>query len=232
MDVGAAFTYFKRDEHWINKFLIGSLLIISIIGMFPVMGWFLEIIRRVSEDDNADELPDWDDIGTYALNGLKMYGISLIWSIPMLIFILPFSFLSFVPIFISPENEQLFETVIIITSMANFCMFPIIMVYSFGLQLLTYPMYGILATTGSFTEALNPANAFKIVRTNLVDYIIFILLTFGLGYLLLPAYLLCITIFPAMLYLYTIMANLAGQAYRRAQEKLESQTPAIADQSV
>ena len=232
MDVGAAFTYFKRDEQWVNKFLIGSLLIISIVCMIPVMGWFLEIIRRVSEDDHADQLPDWDDIGTYALNGLKMYGISLIWGIPMLIFILPFSLLSFVPLFVSPENEQVVESFLIVTSMANICILPITMAYSLGLQLLTYPMYGILATRGSFLEALNPVNAFKVVRANLVDYIIFILLTFGLGYLILPAYLLCITIFPAMLYLYTVMGNLAGQAYKRAQEKRENQPPALAEQSV
>ncbi len=232
MDVGAAFTYFKRDEQWVNKFLIGSLLIISVIGIFPVLGWFLEIIRRVSEDDNTDQLPDWDNIGTYTLNGLKMYAVTLIWGLPMLIFIIPLSLSSFIPLFISSDSEQLLETFIIISSLANFCMFPFILAYSLGLQLLTYPMYGVLATTGSFTEALNPANAFKIVRANFVDYIIFILLTFGLGYLLFPAYLLCITIFPAMLYLYTIMGNLAGQAYKRAEEKLADQPPALTEQSV
>ena len=232
MDVGAAFTYFKRDEQWVNKFLIGSLLIISIIGIIPVMGWFLEIIRRVSKNENVDELPDWDDIGTYAINGLKLYGVTLIWSIPVLIFILPLSLFNLVPVFFSPDNEGTFEAMLMFTSMANLCISPIIMIFSFGMQLIIYPMYGILATSGSFLKALNPANALKVVRANPIDYVILILLTFGLGYLILPAYILCITIFPAMLYLYTIMGNIAGQAYKRGLQKLESQTPSLAEQSV
>ena len=67
MDVGAAFTYFKRDEQWVNKFLIGSLLIISIIGIIPVMGWFLEIIRRqpvVFSGDECFEKPPGPAAGT------------------------------------------------------------------------------------------------------------------------------------------------------------------------
>jgi hypothetical protein len=232
MDVGAAFTYFKRDEQWVNKFLIGSLLLLTIIGIFPVMGWLLEIIRRVSEDDECDTLPEWENFGAYALAGLKLYGVALIWSIPILILALPLSLFSLAPVFISPDNEEAFASMLMLMSMANLCVAPITMILSLGMQLITYPMYGILATTGSFLEALNPVNAFKVMRANPLYYVILILITFGLGYLILPAYLLCITIFPAMIYLYTILGNLTGQAYKRALENMQNQATPPAEPSV
>ncbi len=48
MDFGKAFTYAFEDQDWLKKLGIGGLLLlIPIFGILAVMGWTVEITRRV-----------------------------------------------------------------------------------------------------------------------------------------------------------------------------------------
>lgn len=229
MDINRAFTYFKEDEEWVNKFLIGSILFLTIIGSIPAMGWLIEIMRRKLHDENA-KLPDWADFGKYTIDGLKMILLGLVWTSPLILLsCLQFALISGVIIFFagSEMDDQSYFALIQGINLLSLCSYPIIFIYSLGVGILYYPAYGIFAETNSLQQAIDPRNAFRALRANLGDYIVIIAIGYGIGFLAPLGLLLCIVgIFPLYIYFYTILGDLAAAAYNRAKTNLAEQTAA------
>ena len=78
-----------RDPEWKNKLLIASALVLagSFIPLVPlifVYGYGAEIMRRVIVSGEEPGLPVWEDWGRLALDGLKWWGVSLIYALPAL----------------------------------------------------------------------------------------------------------------------------------------------------
>ena len=73
MDFGKAFSYVFDDEDWIKKIGIGALLsLIPIVGWFVILGWGVEITKRVI-NKNPEILPDWSDFGGYLTRGFLAF---------------------------------------------------------------------------------------------------------------------------------------------------------------
>jgi hypothetical protein len=81
-----------------------TLLGVFLLPMFFVLGYGLEVIRRVSDGDVA-EPPAWEDWGTLFVDGLKVFVITVVYSlIPAAIF--AFAVFSwFVPVVVSNGSE-------------------------------------------------------------------------------------------------------------------------------
>jgi len=85
MEFGRAFTYAFEDTDWLKKVGIAALVfLIPIVGGIIVMGWALEITRRVINDD-PQPLPDWSDFGGYLGKGFKAFVVSLVYALPVLL---------------------------------------------------------------------------------------------------------------------------------------------------
>lgn len=85
VDARLALTYVFSDRHWVRKILIGALLALGpifIVGVFFLIGYLVEIVRRVS--DGSDEpLPDWGGkFGIYLKQGFPAAWGVLIWLVP------------------------------------------------------------------------------------------------------------------------------------------------------
>ncbi len=52
LDFTSPFTFLFRDKNWLKKFILASLLTYTVIGADPVMGWMLEITRRVGNGES------------------------------------------------------------------------------------------------------------------------------------------------------------------------------------
>ncbi|HEX3071230.1 MAG TPA: DUF4013 domain-containing protein [Thermoanaerobaculia bacterium] len=65
---------------------------IFIIGAFFIYGYLARLVRNVIAGD-AHPLPEWDDLGEYFSEGLRMFGVALVYMLPfiflMFIFIVP-----------------------------------------------------------------------------------------------------------------------------------------------
>ena len=84
MDIGSSFSYMFKDEGWVKKILIGG-----VVGAIPIvnwaaMGYMIQIIRNV-RDGQALPLPEWDEFGKYFMDGLWLFLILLVWSIPIIV---------------------------------------------------------------------------------------------------------------------------------------------------
>lgn len=215
MDFGAAFSFVTADEDWVKKLAIASA--IALVGiltfglaLIPLAGYGLAITRRVSEGTEP-VLPEWTNFGELIMDGLKMVGISIIWSLPIIIISACLAGAS--ALFASEDTG----TVSAVISIVSAC---ISLPYSLLLALLLPASYGHLAYTDEFGAALNPANAFKILRANVGAYVIVALVYMFLVPIItsIGALICVVGMFPAIAYTMALMGHLMGQAYKGAQE--------------
>jgi hypothetical protein len=88
MDFGKAFSYPFEDSEWARKLLIPALIaIIPIVGQIFLLGWSLDITRKVIRQDQKP-LADLD-FGRQIVDGLKAVLVGLVYSIPIWVLELP-----------------------------------------------------------------------------------------------------------------------------------------------
>jgi hypothetical protein len=134
-----------------------------------------------------------------------------VWAIPLMLVIGCFSTLAAVA-----ANQDQGATLSSIAGILNACVsFP----YGIIVGILLPASIGEIADHGQLGQALNPANAFKLVRANLGGYIIVWLLA-GIASSILSTVgiLICVIgVFPAIAYASALTGHLYGQAYKVAQ---------------
>jgi hypothetical protein len=210
MDFGIAFSFAFQDEEWLKKIAIGAVLALTGIGVIPIFGWMMEIIRRAKVGDYS--LPDWSDFGKLIMDGLKAMLIILIWMIPVAIISGCITGGSILSSDSSSDASQFLGWGLV--ALSSCLIIPLGLIVT----LLMPPMISILADTDKFGEALNPVNSWKLFRKNIGGYLLVILVqAFGYPILVGIGSIACgIGAFPAMAYAYSIIGNLYGQAHAKA----------------
>jgi hypothetical protein len=223
MDIAAALSFVTQDKDWIKKILIGAVLVLTGIGMIPVLGWTLEITRRVIRGD-AEPLPEWTDFGKFIVDGLKLIVAAFVW-------ILPYAILSAClgGIGTALANSGSQSDASTASTVLSVCLGIIALPYFIVYGLLLPGMAGTLAEKGSLGSALNPANAFKLVRANIGGYVIaFLVGDIIISVATFVGALVClIGLFPATAYAYAVLGHLYGQAHRKAREMVPMDAPSM-----
>src|SRR3990172_6927206 len=164
MDFGLAFSFPFQDQQWIKKLLITAVLIlVPIIGWIAVLGWSLEVARRVIRQ-HPEPLPDWSEFGALLGLGFKGFIIGIVLSIPVWVIILPPVAIS---VFAADSQDLL--------SIVSTCAGCLILIYSIMLAFATPAAYGELAYTDQIGAALNPGRILQLVRAAPSGYLIAIL---------------------------------------------------------
>src|SRR2546428_7372993 len=79
------FTFVFDDPRWVTKILLGGLFFLAsfvIIGIFFVYGYCARLVRNVINGVQYP-LPEWDDLGEYFTEGLKLFVVGLLYAIPI-----------------------------------------------------------------------------------------------------------------------------------------------------
>ena len=85
MEFGRAFTYAFEDSDWLKKIGIAALVsLIPLIGLITLLGWALEITRRVIHRE-AELLPAWDNFGDFVSNGFKAFLVGFVYALPIIL---------------------------------------------------------------------------------------------------------------------------------------------------
>ncbi|MGB8253230.1 MAG: DUF4013 domain-containing protein [Anaerolineaceae bacterium] len=250
------FKYPFTDPRWFQKMLVGALLVLAsmIIWVIPsvfVTGYLSRISRRIISGDGQAALPEWDDWGKLFVDGIKLVGVSIIYSIPLLISILATYAMMFIPY------------IGMLSSMSDWSGhgmnngFP----SSFFLIFLMYPMMGVgilislvtavflppalmhVIARDSFSAGFHFSDWWKVFRANLGGFMIANLITLAnLTVLYLVTYILMMTIILGCLsplvtiatsiYLGALTFTLYAQAYRTGQDKLTVMSSMIKTRNV
>lgn len=86
-DFARPFTFVFDDPEWVSKVLIGGLFVLAsflIIGIFFLFGYMARLTRNVIAGA-PQPLPAWDDLGEYFGEGLRLFGVGLVYTLPILI---------------------------------------------------------------------------------------------------------------------------------------------------
>jgi hypothetical protein len=91
--------YMFKDANWLSKILVGALVSLVPILNFAAYGYAVQTTRNI-RDDEAEPLPGWSgSIGKFFGEGLKLFVIGLLYSIPLWILSL-----ILIPIFTSDNS--------------------------------------------------------------------------------------------------------------------------------
>jgi hypothetical protein len=208
MDFGQAFTFVFDDEDWIKKIGLGGLLsLIPIIGWLIVLGWGVEITKRVINKD-PEILPDWSDFGGYLMRGFLVFLVVFVYMLPVTIF-------SGCSGGLTALADSYGEDAIITAAWAiTSCISCVIFLYSIATYLILPAAIGKYAITDELGEAFKLNEIFSMVRENLGTYGMVLLgglvasLVSGLGVIA------CVIgVLFTMVYAMAINGHLWGQAY-------------------
>lgn len=81
------FTFTFEDPNWASKVLMGGLFVLAsfvIIGTFFIAGYTARLVRNVVAGERFP-LPEWDDLGEYFGEGLRLFFIGFIYSLPVFV---------------------------------------------------------------------------------------------------------------------------------------------------
>lgn len=81
------FAFVFEDPNWVRKVLVGGLFYLAafvLVGLFFLAGYCARLIRNVVNGVQYP-LPEWDDLGDYFSEGLKLAGVSIVYVLPIII---------------------------------------------------------------------------------------------------------------------------------------------------
>ncbi len=158
MDIGRSLSFAFEDKKWVEKILIGGIVVfIPIIGWLLVYGYMVELVRNVRRDEET-LLPAWDGWGEKIALGLKLFVVTLIWALPLIILMVPSSILTAV-------SEDAGGFLAICFSCVAFLY---AIVFSLALPGITIKF----AETGRISSGLEFSNILAFTRENLGEVII------------------------------------------------------------
>ncbi len=232
--------YFPLENSDARKnFLIGALLILAsfIIPILPyliALGYTMRIMRQVIAGEKPHMIP-WDDWGGMFKDGLKLFGVRFIYSLPLTLVFLPVMLIFiFAPFLASaPENEDIFFITLLAFPIFTVCLLP----FSLAFSLILPAPEAHVAASRQFSAGFRIGEWWPIFRQNIAGFLVAFLIVYGLSmavsiafqFIFITIILLFLLpfILPALsFYLRLIQHSLFAQAYREGREKLASEKPA------
>lgn len=75
-----------EDPEWVTKIAVGGLFYLAgflIIGWFFIFGYVARLTRNVVAG-NPRPLPEWDNLGEYFNEGLRLFGVAFVYMLPLI----------------------------------------------------------------------------------------------------------------------------------------------------
>ena len=206
MNYSRAFTFVFEDKNWLSKILIAGLIsLIPIVGQLYLMGWTVEIVRRVKAG-RTDVLPTTHF--TYFLTlGLKLFVVALIYSIPVIILS------AIMQLFTSSAGNT--DSDIFTVFFAGLGCIGGILSLVINIAVALLGTYGTikLAETDQIKACLDFQDAFNTIKNNITTFIIVELLAIVAGLIEGAGLIICIGIIFTVPYGTAVIANLIGQLW-------------------
>jgi hypothetical protein len=217
-----------------KNFLVGSLLMLAgffipLIPVFIVYGYISRIMKQVIAGEKAS-MPTWDDWNTLFTDGLRLYGVRIIYALPLMLLLFTVMAIYFGGLFLillqdEPSTNALFALI-----MAFVCIMALMFPLGIVLSMFAYPAGAHTVAKQSFSAGFHVGEWWPILRHNLggfammigITYVISIAFSILIQVLYITIIFACLLplIMPAfMFYMILIMEPMAAQAYREGREK-------------
>jgi len=225
-----------RDPKWATKLLVGSAVMLAgfIVPVLPglfVLGYFARILRRAIADGEW-RLPEWDEWGQMLADGAKLFGVSLLYSLPAIVLMAVGFGLSFAPSFMTvfaPTGDESQVGVWVAGFFGAMALSWVAMGLAMLLMLVALlflpPAMAHMVARGQFGAAFRIREWWRIVRANRAGFALAYVIVMGLAgvayfattVLYVTLVLCCLIPFvltPIYVYLLMIAGAVFGEAYR------------------
>jgi hypothetical protein len=213
MQFGLAFSYPFQDKDWIKKVGIAALVsIIPIVGQIIVLGWGLEITRRVIRKDPTP-LPDWSDFGGHVVRGIQGFVIALVYALPLILLVICQNVLTFGVRAISSSSYSgaAFSGLAAAVSVCFGC---VTFLYSLAMAFVLPAAFGSFAASGQLGSAFRFGEVFALVRAAPAPFLIALLGVIVSGIIGGLGVIVCVIgVFVTYAYSMAVDGHLWGQAY-------------------
>jgi len=232
-DLNHLFFFPLENKEARKNFLIGSALILAgfIIPILPtllVIGYQMKIMRQVIQGEKPS-LPDWGDWETLLKNGAKFFGVRLVYTLPLLLVMIPLFILLFALPFLA-GNSQHGDAIMVAFTLAFGLGMICLMPFSLALMIVIPAAELHVAETNEFSAGFRVREWWPIFRKNIGGFLVAFLIYYGLTLVLsvffqiiiMTLILVCILPFlmpPVSMYLSTVMYTAFAQAYRDGRAK-------------
>lgn len=214
MDFAKAFTFAFEDPDWLKKVFINALIgLIPFVGQIYVMGWGLEVARRVATG-SPTPLPDVD-FGTYLGHGFKAFVVSLVWTAPIWLVSIVFAAIAALTADADPDVAEA------VAMIGGICVGLVGMVFGIALGIMLPAALTRTVVFGSIKEGLAFGAVGRLVAAAPVAYLLTLVGNFaaGLAASIIGGLACGIGVFFTMTLYQAVMGHFYGQAYVAASAK-------------
>jgi hypothetical protein len=236
VDLHQIFTFPFKDAESRKHFLIGCLVslaafIIPLLPFFALYGYTIRIAKQILNNESP-HMVAWDDWGGMLRDGARMFGIRIIYSIPILILILPlFMSIIIMPIFMSNVSSSQQDALLPLFILVIFGTICVLIPLSLPLAVIIPAAEMYVVDKDEFAAGFRIREWWPIFRANLTGFIaafiIYYLSAMILGFAIqiIGATLILACLMPFLLtaitmYILLIMYTTIAQAYKSGKEKL------------
>ena len=219
MNFGRAFTYVTEDTEWFKKVIIAALvMLIPVVGPITVIGWALEITRRVINGE-AETLPDWSNFGEYLSKGFQGFIINFVYLLP--VYLISGCAQSLGPIMQSVGSSGSSDTmqmVASVVSIVTICLSCVMIAYELVIGFILPAALANYIVSGQISAGFRFSEIIALVRAAPSAYFMTLLGMILSGLLASLGLIACfIGVLFTAAYAYAVDAHLWGQAYNAAK---------------
>jgi hypothetical protein len=206
MDIGASFGYMFQDEDWIKKIAIGGIVGLIPIVNFAAIGYMIQVLRNVRAGQVLP-LPEWDQFGQYFMDGLWIFLIALVWSIPALL-VACLQAIGGAAIANNANNDQIAATY----SVISVCFSCLIGLWSLVVAIFIPAILVRFAEVGDFMAGFRFGELFNFISINVGNYVIVLILMWVASLIASLGVILCVIgVIFTQFWAYLVSGHLLGQ---------------------
>lgn len=237
-DLKEIFFFPFKDEAARKNLLIGTLIfligmIIPVLPVILITGYAVQVSKRVLNGESL-QMPSWEDWSSLFKDGLKLFAIRMIYSLPLLIIAIPLMLsLIGLPIFLETaegQNQDALFAIFMVVIMGGLC---ILIPLSLPLAVIIPAAEMHAIEQDNFSAAFQFKNWWQVLRANLggfiVAFVIYYLATFAMTFVVqivmatvVLACLLIVLLPGVSVYAMLIMYATIAIAYRDGRTKLNT----------
>lgn len=219
IDFGRPFTYVFEDPGWLPKILIGGLMYLLgflIIGFIFVAGYAARLARNVAAGETRP-LPEWDQWGDDFIDGLRIFGVVIVYYLPVIIIaIIAFGGGAALTAIAADQGDAA------ALAGSGFMSVGICLFYALVLAIMVILPAAILLVVmrRSFAAGFDFATIFRYIRENLANYVLALAIYLITGFIAqFGVILLCIGVLFTSFWALVASTYAFGEGYRYSRVK-------------
>lgn len=192
MDIGKSFTYVFEDPNWLMKVLIGGIVSAIPIVNFAAFGYIVTTLKNVA-DGQTQPLPEWSNFGDHFMKGLYVFVGALIYAAPIiLLYCCMFALSMVLPAAGSTAGRDAGNALASLAGILSMCLSCLIFIVALAIAVVFPAALVRFAMSNQLSTFWDFGGTFNLVRDNLTNYIIALLIAWVAGFVASFGLILCV----------------------------------------